>query len=353
MKKLLFILLSCTLFGIAMSCSDDDEQPIVKFDSSLVTPVEDFTDPRDQKVYPCVRIGNQIWMTRNLCYQVPCNSFKGCFTWGEAHPDLDRIKVEPEVTPTDEQFITIVTEVANDPQHNGWSGAGGLFVQYIPMFITYYGMGQSDIIGMLKAGALGVNPEVEPLFAQTVERKVGDFKETEEERIKNTFEFQFEYGQQLFQETEEENDRYSEKYGMLYSYDAALVAVPEGWRLPSDEDWLKLEMTLGMNPAEAEQFDAWRGKGVATLMNENGESGLNLQRGGANVYVEFNEEKYLNKGENGYYWSSTKYQENDSTEIAVFRMSAFYSDKIWRGSSRISTGMRDVLYSVRCVKDVQ
>lgn len=170
MKKLLFILLSCTLFGIAMSCSDDDEQPIVKFDSSLVTPVEDFTDPRDQKVYPCVRIGNQIWMTRNLCYQVPCNSFKGCFTWGEAHPDLDRIKVEPEVTPTDEQFITIVTEVANDPQHNGWSGAGGLFVQYIPMFITYYGMGQSDIIGMLKAGALGVNPEVEPFFAQAVER---------------------------------------------------------------------------------------------------------------------------------------------------------------------------------------
>ena len=117
---------------------------------------------------------------------------------------------------------------------------------------------------------------------------------------------------------------------MLYSYDAALAAVPEGWRLPSDEDWLKLEMTLGMNPSEAEQFDTWRGRGLATLMNENGESGLN-----------------------GFYWSSTKYKENDSTEVAVFRMSALYSDKIWRGSSRINTGMRDVLYSVRCVKDVQ
>lgn len=76
MKKLLFILLSCTLSGIAMSCSDNDEQFVLRFDSSLVSPAEDFTDPRDQKVYPCVRIGNQIWMTRNLCYQVPCNSFK-------------------------------------------------------------------------------------------------------------------------------------------------------------------------------------------------------------------------------------------------------------------------------------
>lgn len=344
MKKLLSIVLACALFGIVMSCSDDDEQPIVRFDSSVVSPAEDFVDPRDQQVYPCVRIGNQIWMTQNLCYQVPCNSLKGCFTWDEERPNLDRIKVEPAVEPTNEQFIAIATEVATDPEYDGWSGVGDMVVQYLPLWLMY-GMSQSDVIEMLKG--------MDPALAQEIVNKVESFKEAEEERIKNTYEFQLSYGLKHFLEAEDENNHYSEKYGLLYSYDAALVAVPEGWRLPSDEDWMTLETTLGMNPAEAELFDTWRGKGMATLMNKNGESGLNLQRGGANVYVEFNEEKYINKDENGYYWSSTKYQENDSTEVAVFRMSAFYSDKIWRGSSRISTGMRDVLYSVRCVKDVQ
>ena len=34
---------------------------------------------------------------------------------------------------------------------------------------------------------------------------------------------------------EEENDGYAEKYGLLYTYDAALKALPDGWRLPTDE----------------------------------------------------------------------------------------------------------------------
>lgn len=349
MKKLLSIVLACALLGTAVSCSDD-EQPVVRFDSSVVSPAEDFVDPRDQQVYPCVRIGNQIWMTRNLCYQVPCNSFKGCFTWDEARPNLDRITVE--VTLTNEQFSNIVTEVATDPAHDGWSGAADVVLQYVPVWLNF-GMEQSTIIDYMKNGYLGVNPDVELALGQEIEKKIESFKETEGERIKYTYEFQLSYGQKLFLDAEDENNHYSEKYGLLYSYDAALAAVPEGWRLPSDEDWMTLETTLGMDPTEAELFDTWRGKGMATLMNKNGESGLNLQRGGANVYVEANEEKFLNKDENGYYWSSTKYQENDSTDVAVFRMSAFYSDKIWRGSSRISTGMRDVLYSVRCVKDAQ
>lgn len=348
MKKLLSIVLACALFGIAMSCSDDDEQPIVRFDSSVVSPAEDFVDPRDQQVYPCVRIGNQIWMTRNLCYQMPCNSLKGCFTWNETYPNMERVNVWPDYSPSNELFIAVVTEVANDPQYEGWSGMGA----YLPASISFSlngmpdwgvkGTPQEELVAKLKKGELLGDPDIEP-----------DFIEAVEERMKETEEYHPIYGRLHFQKQEDENNHYSEKYGLLYSYNAALAAVPEGWRLPSDEDWMTLETTLGMDPAEAELFDTWRGKGMATLMNKNGESGLNLQRGGANVYVEANEEKYLNKDETGYYWSSTKYQENDSTEVAVFRMSAFYSDKIWRGSSRISTGMRDVLYSVRCVKDVQ
>lgn len=35
------------------------------------------------------------------------------------------------------------------------------------------------------------------------------------------------------------------KYGMLYTYSAAQQAVPEGWRLPTDQDWAALETTRG------------------------------------------------------------------------------------------------------------
>lgn len=31
------------------------------------------------------------------------------------------------------------------------------------------------------------------------------------------------------------------KYGMLYSYDGAVQAIPDGWRLPTDADWAALE----------------------------------------------------------------------------------------------------------------
>ena len=35
------------------------------------------------------------------------------------------------------------------------------------------------------------------------------------------------------------------KYGMLYSYSGAVQAVPDGWRLPTDEEWAALEASHG------------------------------------------------------------------------------------------------------------
>ena len=37
----------------------------------------------------------------------------------------------------------------------------------------------------------------------------------------------------------------AEKYGMLYTYEGAMQAVPEGWRLPTDADWAALEASHG------------------------------------------------------------------------------------------------------------
>ena len=46
----------------------------------------------------------------------------------------------------------------------------------------------------------------------------------------------------------------------LYTYEGALKAVPEGWRLPTDDDWKKLEATLGMSVSQIGMLDEWRGK---------------------------------------------------------------------------------------------
>ena len=60
-------------------------------------------------------------------------------------------------------------------------------------------------------------------------------------------------------------DVMSEKYGFLYTYQGALDAVPNGWRLPSDEDWQRLEGALGMPATQTTRLE-WRGSGVAPLM---------------------------------------------------------------------------------------
>jgi uncharacterized protein (TIGR02145 family) len=47
-------------------------------------------------------------------------------------------------------------------------------------------------------------------------------------------------------------------YGVLYNFPAANTACPNGWNLPTDEQWKELEMFLGMSLAQA-NATGWRG----------------------------------------------------------------------------------------------
>lgn len=51
-----------------------------------------------------------------------------------------------------------------------------------------------------------------------------------------------------------------DEHGNLYTWEEALYACPEGWHLPTDEDWQKLEITLGMSKGAAAS-KGWRGQG--------------------------------------------------------------------------------------------
>ena len=132
-------------------------------------------------------------------------------------------------------------------------------------------------------------------------------------------------------------------------------AIPEGWRLPTDEDWNKLEAALGMSASEIAKTNEWRGNREAALLKEGAEGiGFDVRLGGARglTYLQSNDHiNYINYGQNAYFWCSDRIQ---ADTVGVTRNIAAYTDKIMRMTTLFVTknSLRyPVLYSVRCVKD--
>lgn len=164
------------------------------------------------------------------------------------------------------------------------------------------------------------------------------------------------YGEWLgtsFSGTEEgtpEEQQDFERYGNLYEWETACEVcqnLGDGWRLPSDEDWQKLEIALGMSAGEAADA-GWRGEGVADLLRQgDGGTGLGLQNSGNasfagrpySMKVRFTKEK-------GFFWTSTE----DETGKVYYRKLHYNSSEVFRAStSPLSVPMM----RIRCVRDVQ
>lgn len=148
---------------------------------------------------------------------------------------------------------------------------------------------------------------------------------------------------------EYEND-YMPVYGNLMTFDDAMESAPEGWRLPSDEDWQKLERTLGMSNPDRKGF---RGEGVAYAMQAT-DSGceLGLKFGGSVVPVKtygWVDMSWDYIGEHGYYWTSTIEPSYEAEQTFVYYR---------RITANIGTVSRECMradsyLSVRWVKDVE
>ncbi len=124
-------------------------------------------------------------------------------------------------------------------------------------------------------------------------------------------------------------------YGVLYNWEAAKIACPTGWHLPTDEEWTILTGFLG-SPAGGKM----KGTTLWTAPNTgaNNESGFNALPGG-NLFdgVGFN-----NLGSEAYFWSSTSYNSVDTW----FRGLYYNDEDVVRYHDNRSYG-----FSVRCVKD--
>lgn len=136
-------------------------------------------------------------------------------------------------------------------------------------------------------------------------------------------------------------------YGRLYTWNASVIACPDGWHLPSDEEWKTLEIYLGMSLSDADDT-GWRGTDEGKKLKSSngwfsGGNGTNevdftaLSGGHRTANGTF--DYFSNRG---YWWTST-----ESISVSAFyRLLTYDSDSVYRNS-----GNKDYGFSVRCIKD--
>ncbi len=128
------------------------------------------------------------------------------------------------------------------------------------------------------------------------------------------------------------------KYGYLYDYEAALIACPTGYRLPSEEDWNKLFDYLGgpqIAGGKMKVKDGWE----EANPNTSNWSGFSIVGAG------------FKHGEGGgfdnlttsvAYWSSTP--SSDPEKVVGFNF-AFHTELAFRNEYKKDMGL-----SIRCIK---
>lgn len=137
-------------------------------------------------------------------------------------------------------------------------------------------------------------------------------------------------------------------YGVLYSWHAAMLACPNGWHLPSDQEWSDLEISLGSDEVEAERME-WRDVGevgkklkssTGWNMDGNGDnsSGFNALPAGSRD----GNGRFSDKGKFGTFWTSTENNISGSWYRAVRRN----MDGTYRAGIPHNLG-----FSLRCIQD--
>jgi len=141
------------------------------------------------------------------------------------------------------------------------------------------------------------------------------------------------------------------EYGRLYTWEQAMNACPDGWHLPTENEWVELELYLGLSVEES-YHTGWRGDGIGDKMksvsgwNDNGngtnESGLNVIPAGFYQYFQGNDE-FGGIEISASFWTST--------EASYPNYSYGRTLLNTKTSVKSDTHEKSDGYSVRCVKD--
>lgn len=138
------------------------------------------------------------------------------------------------------------------------------------------------------------------------------------------------------------------RYGRLYTYNGAMEACPEGWRLPTDDDWKRLETAMGMSRADADRRE-WRGNVAGKMLScYERTTDLNLLLGGYYTYhTIMSTTGYRFLGSQAFYWTAS--QDPEKTDGYYFYRKMMYNRGcVYRES--LETGQ---YLSVRYVRDAR
>lgn len=275
-----------------------------------------FVDERDTTTYQCIVVNGQTWMAENLRYRLPLGASEGCYTFNEIPASTSSEDFVAEVSAALESGELV------DPNPFPPSNSMSMALN-------------SVLYGMITIAEFKENYAAYPDVAATLDV-------LEERALVKAI-------ASVFSEAEVDNGGYSEQYGFLYTYEAALRALPEGWRLPTDEDWKALEKALGMSGGEADKEEAWRGDMEGLLLKE-GENGVgfNAKMGGALLYGSWgNASTFQNRGSYAYFWTNTTETMNDSIQVTYIRKLNYLENRVFRGTSSLNA----TAYSVRAIKE--
>ena len=143
-------------------------------------------------------------------------------------------------------------------------------------------------------------------------------------------------------------------YGKLYNWKAVSnlkKIAPTGWHIPSDEEWKKMELEIGMSEAEVTKT-GWRGtseaeklmpvasSGWPTFSTPFGtnEFGFNALPGGCKL---FNGGK-CDQSNMAFWWTSS----SENQQEAWYRYLDYHKKTIYRQHTYMNYG-----FSIRCIKD--
>ncbi len=137
-------------------------------------------------------------------------------------------------------------------------------------------------------------------------------------------------------------------HGRLYTWEAAMNGstaekaqgiCPDGWHLPSDEEYKILEMSLGMTREEADLTNVWRGATVGTQLKTGGRSGFDAPLSGLRA----SSGGYYYMGLAAYLWSSSSYGSSYAWRRCL--------QLSYHTVGRYNTFPKNYGFSVRCVKN--
>ena len=147
------------------------------------------------------------------------------------------------------------------------------------------------------------------------------------------------------------------KYGVLYQWEAAKIACPSGWHLPTNAEWLELENYLKQNGYSYDGTVGDNGIAKSLATNSGWSASNNLGAVGSSDSPKFMNTTgftalpsgfrpytgdFTKLTEEGYWWSATE----DSNGNYGNRKLAFDSEKIWSFHDSKLYG-----FSVRCIRD--